>query len=275
MKVNLSASLLLISLAATPVASADIVVFGNDTIVTATDTTVISSSAFDLILESMTSETASKPTSEVLTTTLDYMSSLFDTGFIGINKAGGFFSQGKVPDGDIFINVSEFTMPVKGPITSEFGPRKPRRRQKRIRVHRGVDIGIHKGDPIRAAFPGSISKTGFDKRGYGHYIIMSHPNGLQTLYAHLDSVLVTPTTTVKAGETIAIGGMSGNSTGPHLHFEARYRAIPINPNDIIDFSKSTIHNATYIFNKEDILRRQAEDIEAFSNTQQTDKATND
>ncbi|MBD5355071.1 MAG: M23 family metallopeptidase [Bacteroides sp.] len=260
MKVNLPASLLLISLAAAPVASADIVVFGNDTIVT--DTTAIAPTSFDLILESMTEETAQRAPTEVLSTTLDYMSRLFDSGFIGLNKAGGLFDKGKVPEGDIFINVSEFKMPVRGPITSVFGPRKPGRKRKRIRVHRGVDIGIHKGDSVRAAFPGTIATTGYDKKGYGYYIIMSHPNGLQTLYAHLDSILVSPTATVDAGESIALGGMSGNSTGPHLHFETRYRAIPINPEDIIDFPKRKIHDATYVFNKETILRQQAEATEA-------------
>ena len=202
MKVNLPASLLLISLAAAPVASADIVVFGKDTVVT--DTTAIPLTSFDLILESMTEESAQRPAAEVLTTTLDYMSKLFDTGFIGLNKAGGLFDKGKIPEGDIFINVSEFKMPGRGPITSVFGPRKPGRKRKRIRVHRGVDIGIHQGDSVRAAFPGTIATTGYDKRGYGHYIIMSHPNGLQTLYAHLDSILVNPTSTVDAGESIAI-----------------------------------------------------------------------
>lgn len=272
MKVNLKASLLLISLAAAPVASADIVVFGNDTIVTATDTTsVIPASAFDLILESMASETANQTTPYVLATTLDYMSSLFDSGFIGVNKAGGLFSKEKVPDGDIFINVSEFVMPAKGPITSDFGPRQSGRKRKRIREHRGVDIGIRNGAPVLAAFPGTVAKTGYDKRGYGHYMIMSHPNGLQTLYAHLDSIIVTPTMTVEAGEQIAIGGMSGNSTGPHLHFETRYRAIPINPNDIIDFTARKIHNPTYVFNKEEILRKQADAVEAIQTAQSKSK----
>lgn len=254
---------LLIALAAAPVASADIVVFGNDTVVT--DTTDIEPLDLDKIIMSMT-ESAETQEDQIFTSTLDYMGSLFDAGFIGFNKAGGLFNKKKVPDGDVHINVSEFTMPASGPITSVFGPRKRKRktRRKTVRMHRGIDIGIKRGDIIRAAFPGSVATTGYDKRGYGYYVIISHPNGLQTLYAHLDSITVVPTTTLDAGDPIAIGGSSGNSTGPHLHFETRYCALPINPENIINFQKGRIHNATYIFNKEKLLREQADAIEAAS-----------
>ncbi len=212
-------------------------------------------------------ESVRQQDTQVLNTTLDYMGSLFDAGFIGFNKAGALFGKGKAPEGDVHINVSEFVMPARGPITSVFGPRKRKSKRKTIRMHRGIDIGIRKGYIIRAAFPGSVATTGYDKRGYGYYIIMSHPNGLQTLYAHLDSITVVPTTTLKAGDPIAIGGSSGNSTGPHLHFETRYCALPINPEDIINFPASKIHSATYIFNKEKLLRDQAAAVESASKAQ--------
>lgn len=246
---------LIISLAAHSVASADIVVFGNDTVVVA-DTTAVPVSAFDKIIMSMDSIDVpdNQETQESIGTTLDYMSSLFDAGFIGTALPGnstaktggsaGFFTKEKIPEGDIFINVSEFHMPAIGPLTSRFGPRKNRKR-----IHRGVDVGIAKGDTIRAAFPGSVATTGYDKRGYGYYVILTHPNGLQTLYAHLDHFLVVPTTTVDAGTPIAIGGTSGNSSGPHLHFETRYRALPIDPADIINFRRRKPHASTFIFNK--------------------------
>ncbi len=264
MNLNLQSSLLLITLAAAPVASADIVVFGNDTVVT--DTIPLQPSDLDKIISAMT-ESVRQQDTQVLNTTLDYMGSLFDAGFIGFNKAGALFGKGKAPEGDVHINVSEFVMPARGPITSVFGPRKRKSKRKTIRMHRGIDIGIRKGDIIRAAFPGSVATTGYDKRGYGYYIIMSHPNGLQTLYAHLDSITVVPTTTLKAGDPIAIGGSSGNSTGPHLHFETRYCALPINPEDIINFPASKIHSATYIFNKEKLLRDQAAAVESASKAQ--------
>lgn len=261
MNLNIQTSLLLIALAAAPVASADIVVFGNDTVVT--DTTDIQPLDLDKIIISMT-ESAETQEAQIFTSTLDYMGSLFDAGFIGLNKAGGLFNKKKAPDGDVHINVSEFTMPTFGPITSVFGPRKRKSKRKTVRMHRGIDIGIKRGDIIRAAFPGSVATTGYDKRGYGYYVILSHPNGLQTLYAHLDSITVVPTTTLDAGDPIAIGGSSGNSTGPHLHFETRYCALPINPEDIINFRAGRIHNATYIFNKEKLLREQADALEAAS-----------
>ncbi|WP_304475331.1 M23 family metallopeptidase [uncultured Duncaniella sp.] len=264
MNLNLQSSLLLITLAAAPVASADIVVFGNDTVVT--DTIPLQPSDLDKIISAMT-ESVRQQDTQVLNTTLDYMGSLFDAGFIGFNKAGALFSKGKAPEGDVHINVSEFVMPARGPITSVFGPRKRKSKRKTIRMHRGIDIGIKKGDIIRAAFPGYVATTGYDKRGYGYYIIMSHPNGLQTLYAHLDSITVVPTTTLKAGDPIAIGGSSGNSTGPHLHFETRYCALPINPEDIINFPAGKIHSATYIFNKEKLLRDQAAAVESVSKAQ--------
>lgn len=237
---NILASL---ALATSTVASADVVVFGNDTVVT--DSMNINGQSLDMIIMSMNGDSGGEK--EAVGTTLDYMAELFMAGYGHtqiINGTASMFKKGRIPKGDVPINVSEFHIPAIGPITSHFGPRK-----KYKRVHRGIDLGIHKGDTIRAAFPGSVAMTGYDKRGYGYYVILTHPNGLQTLYAHLDSFLVVPTTSVDAGMPIAIGGMSGNSTGPHLHFETRYMAVPIDPADIIDFRRRRPHNATYIFNK--------------------------
>ena len=218
-----------IALAASLVASADVVVFGNDTVVT--DSTEISALCLDRILMSMVDSAGNGTDDATVGSTLDYMAGLFNSGFghnlvIG-GKSGGLFAKASVPDGDIPINVSEFSMPATGPVTSPYGPRK-----KFNRLHRGIDIGIAKGDTICAAFPGTVSMTGYDKRGYGYYVILTHPN-------------------VNAGEAIAIGGTSGNSTGPHLHFETRFKAIPINPASIIDFPRRKVHNATFIFNKEE------------------------
>ena len=149
-----------------------------------------------------------------------------------------------LPEGDVPINVSEFYPPVKGKLSSPFGFRK---RFKRF--HNGIDIALCTGDTVRAAFPGTVSLTRFDARGYGYYIILTHPNGLQTFYAHLDRFLVVPSTRVEAGDPIAIGGMSGNSTGPHLHFETRYCARPINPAEIINPRTMKPRTATFIFNR--------------------------
>lgn len=202
--------------------------------------------AFDKIIMSMDAMSLPRQTTAV-ENTLDYMSDLFDNGsdnpqILGGNSAA--LLRSDIPNGDIPINVSEFVMPAKGRISSPFGYRTNFKRP-----HRGIDIGICTGDTIRAAFPGTITLTRYDKNGYGYYILITHPNGLQTLYAHLDRFLVVPSRCIEAGTPIAIGGESGNSTGPHLHFETRYRAVPINPADIIDLKRSLPHNATFIFNK--------------------------
>jgi len=182
---------------------------------------------------------------DALDATLDYMAGLFDASTDVPQILGGdagALLQRKMPDGDYPINVSEFHAPAHGLISSGFGFRKNFKR-----FHNGIDIALHKGDTVRAAFPGTVSLTKFDPKGYGYYIIMTHPNGLQTFYAHLDHFLVVPSAKVEAGEPIAIGGVSGNSTGPHLHFETRFRAVPVNPSDIIDTRSMRPRSATYVF----------------------------
>ena len=110
-------------------------------------------------------------------------------------------------------------------ITSYFGYR-----PEFGRMHYGVDIAMCVGDSIRVPMEGTLEYSGYDRRGYGHYLIVKHPNGLETRYAHLSKKLVTEQgTRLAAGEVIALSGRSGNSTGPHLHLEARYKGIPLNP----------------------------------------------
>lgn len=103
---------------------------------------------------------------------------------------------------------------------------------RRRRMHRGVDLSLHIGDTIRAAFSGKVRLTRYERRGYGYYVIIRHGNGLETIYGHLSKFLVKPDQIVKVGEPIALGGNTGRSTGPHLHFETRYLGMDINPNKI-------------------------------------------
>ncbi|MDE5785189.1 MAG: M23 family metallopeptidase, partial [Duncaniella sp.] len=89
----------------------------------------------------------------------------------------------------------------------------------------------------------------YERKGYGHYVVMRHENGLETVYGHLSRTLVKPNQYVKAGEPIALGGNTGRSTGPHLHFETRYLGRAINPAEIIDFENKTVLRDVFTFNK--------------------------
>ena len=142
------------------------------------------------------------------------------------------------------IDVSEFCMPHSGYVTSPFGYRPRFRRQ-----HKGIDLGLHVGDTSRAAFSGKVRLTKFERRGYGFYVIIRHENGLETVYGHLSRFLVQPDQYVKVGDPIALGGNTGHSTGPHLHFETRFMGVAINPAAIFDFENQTTHTDIFTFNK--------------------------
>lgn len=142
------------------------------------------------------------------------------------------------------IDVSKFSMPHPGYITSPYGYRRRFRR-----MHKGVDLKVNIGDTIRAAFDGRVRITNFERSGYGYYVVVRHTNDLETVYGHLSGFLVEPGTYVKAGQPIALGGNTGRSTGPHLHFETRYMGYAINPCGIFDFANQTTHTDTFTFDK--------------------------
>ncbi len=143
------------------------------------------------------------------------------------------------------IDVSNYAMPCPGYITSPYGYR-PRFR----RMHKGVDLKVQIGDTIYAAFDGKVRLTKFERRGYGYYVIVRHENGLETVYGHLSRFLVRPDQYVKAGDPIALGGNTGRSTGPHLHFETRFMGYAINPMAIFDFGNQTTHTDIFTFDKQ-------------------------
>ncbi|MDE6269439.1 MAG: peptidoglycan DD-metalloendopeptidase family protein [Muribaculaceae bacterium] len=142
------------------------------------------------------------------------------------------------------INVSKFAMPVPGYLTSPYGYRRRFRR-----MHKGVDLKVNIGDTVYAAFDGRVRITNFERRGYGNYVVLRHTNDLETVYGHLSKFLVEPDQYVKAGQPIALGGNTGRSTGPHLHFETRYMGYAINPCAIFDFANQTTHTDIYTFDK--------------------------
>lgn len=153
------------------------------------------------------------------------------------------FNESQVPN-SMAIDVTGYHMPCVGPVTSNYGYR-----AKFGRMHKGIDLGIRNNDTIRAAFDGKVRLTNYEAKGYGNYIIVRHPNGLETVYGHLNKALVKPDQVVKAGQAIGLGGSTGRSTGPHLHFETRFMGYAINPSAIFDFNNRTIHTDTYTFSK--------------------------
>lgn len=111
--------------------------------------------------------------------------------------------------------------PVSGPVTSPFGPRWGR-------MHNGIDVGVPTGTPIEAAAAGEVFHSGW-MGGYGNVVLIDHFNGLITLYAHQSELAAEEGDRVERGEVVGYAGSTGNSTGPHLHFETRVDGIPRDP----------------------------------------------
>lgn len=97
-----------------------------------------------------------------------------------------------------------------------------------IQFHKGLDIAVAYGTPVRCAAAGTVIFSG-QKGGYGNCIIVSHGNGLDTLYGHLSELLVKANDVVKVNDVIAKSGNTGRSTGPHLHYEVHKNNTPVNP----------------------------------------------
>jgi murein DD-endopeptidase MepM/ murein hydrolase activator NlpD len=114
-----------------------------------------------------------------------------------------------------------FSWPITGTITSTFGWRKSG-------FHHGLDIANQLGTPIKAAAAGTIIFAGW-KNIYGRTVIIQHTDGKCTLYAHTQKILVKENQRVTRGQVIARVGVSGNTTGPHLHFEVRQGKQTVNP----------------------------------------------
>ena len=95
-------------------------------------------------------------------------------------------------------------------------------------VHTGLDIGAPEGDPVYAAFYGTVAETG-EGEEYGKYVILAHGGGLRTLYAHCSAILAQEGMVLRPGDVITRVGSTGNSTGPHLHFEVRLGSLRCDP----------------------------------------------
>ena len=114
-----------------------------------------------------------------------------------------------------------WSWPAPGTVTSGFGYRWGR-------LHAGIDVGAPSGAPISAAKGGVVSYAGW-MGGYGSIIVLSHGDGMTTRYAHQSALGASVGQVVEAGQRIGSVGSTGNSTGPHLHFEVRINEEPQNP----------------------------------------------
>ena len=132
-----------------------------------------------------------------------------------------------------------------GEFNSKYGPRWGR-------MHRGIDLGLDTGDTLRSAFNGIVRYAQFNKGGYGNCVVIRHFNGIETLYAHLDKLLVVSGQLVFSSDVIGLGGTTGRSDGPHLHFETRYKGRCFNPLKIIDKDSLRLHIDKVVLRKKDI-----------------------
>ena len=145
---------------------------------------------------------------------------------------------------DLVDSLTCYHCPYQGTVHphGKYGPR--RRRQ-----HQGVDLPLKTGDPVYATFCGRVRISQYNKGGYGNLVIIRHDNGLETYYGHLSERMVDPGQWVEAGQIIGLGGSTGRSTGPHLHFETRYYGQSFDPERLIDFKNGTLSRETFLLKK--------------------------
>ena len=145
---------------------------------------------------------------------------------------------------ELLDSVTSYHCPYQGTIhpNGKFGPR--RRRQ-----HQGIDLPLKTGDPIYATFSGRVRISRYNYGGYGNLVIIRHDNGLETYYGHLAERLVEANQWVEAGQIIGLGGSTGRSTGPHLHFETRYYGRSFDPERLIDFKSGVLCRETFLLKK--------------------------
>lgn len=193
-------------------------------------------------IHAMTMEASVMPTNMTLGETVDlenpasYLYPDWD------NSHAHNYGNVKLPD-SIVISMDGYCMPTDSTrITDTFGYR-----PRRGRWHMGLDVKVQTGDTIRAAFDGKVRVSDYERRGYGHYLVIRHPNGLETTYGHLSRKLVEEDAIVHAGDPIGLGGSTGRSTGSHLHFETRIVGTAINPALLFDFPHQTAVTDCYVY----------------------------
>lgn len=144
---------------------------------------------------------------------------------------------------------------------------------RRGRRHQGVDIPLKTGDPIYATFNGKVRMSKY-LGAYGNIIVIRHENGIETFYAHLSKRNVEVGDWVNAGDVIGLGGSTGRSTGPHLHFETRYNGFAFDPQWLIDFKSGVLRHRLFVLKKKyfNIYSNYEQDFEDEIKNEEEDKA---
>ncbi len=160
---------------------------------------------------------------------LDELYTLKDTALSGAAAVGISLglTRNVTPADWLLANSTPNLWPVEGPVTGSFGERTDPFNGEGA-FHSGVDISASYGQPVIAPADGVVTFADFSG-GYGRSILIDHGHGITTRYGHLSSFAVAPGQFVHRGDTIGYVGLSGRSTGPHLHYEVRINDTPVNP----------------------------------------------
>lgn len=167
-------------------------------------------------------------------------------------------------------SLKHYRFPYVGRITSRYGIR-------HRRPHNGIDMALKVGDTICAAFDGRVRFSKATDTGYGTLIIIRHDNGLETYHGHLSARLVEENDRVVAGQPIGLGGNSGRSTGPHLHFETRFYGQSFDPERIINFRTGELRRDYFLLKKSyfSIYSKYSQDFNAEAERYAADKKENE
>ena len=164
-------------------------------------------------------------------------------------------------------SLDQYHCPFQGSVyyRGKFGVRLGRR-------HQGVDLPLKTGDPIYAAFTGKVRMSKY-LGAFGNLVVIRHENGLETFYAHLSKRSVEVGDWVNAGDVIGLGGSTGRSTGPHLHFETRYNGFAFDPQWLIDFEKGLLRHRLFVLKKKyfNIYSNYEQDFEDEMKNEEDDK----
>ncbi|HEY1498847.1 MAG TPA: M23 family metallopeptidase [Acidobacteriaceae bacterium] len=172
-------------------------------------------------------DTSAPFTEQAYTQSLDQLAALRTNALSGSIRSFDLGMTSVVPSKWVDLAGAPSLWPITGPITSSFGEREDPFNGEGA-FHSGVDISGTFGEMVRATADGTVEVASMAS-GYGREIVINHGNGIQTLYGHLSGFAVTAGQQISRGQVIGYVGISGRSTGPHLHYEVRIHNTPVNP----------------------------------------------